>query len=308
MMKIRNLGIIGMGSLGTMYGKFFADTIGVENTYAIANSERIARYQKNGILYNDEPCEFTYLDTEKDSKKLDLIIFATKGYHLEQAMADAEKFIDENTVIISVLNGVTSEQILAERFGAENVIYSIAQGMSAVRTGNNLCCHGMGTLVIGDAKNNTSPAMKRLVEFFETTGISYKVSEDILHHLWGKLMLNVGCNQMTAAFDLLFGPLQRKGEYRDMMIGAMEEVMAVANKEGVYMDDKDLAYWFGVFDKLPPGGTTSMWQDVTAKRRTEVDLFAGTIIELGKKHNVPTPVNSELYKRIRAKEKNYGID
>lgn len=307
-MKIKNLGIIGMGSLGTMYGKFFADAIGVENTYLIANSERIRRYRKNGILYNDKPCEFTYLNTEKDSKKLDLIIFATKGYHLTQAMADAENFIDENTVIISVLNGVTSERILAERFGAENVVYSIAQGMSAVRTGNNLCCHGMGTLVIGDTEKNTGWAMCRLVEFFRRIGISHMVSEDILHHLWGKLMLNVGCNQMTAAFNLLFSDLQQKGKYRDMMKKAMEEVIAVANKEGVPMDNTDLAYWFGVFDKLPPSGTTSMWQDVTAKRRTEVDLFAGTIIELGKKHNIATPVNAELYERIRNIEKQYGIE
>ena len=50
-----------------------------------------------------------------------------------------------------------------------------------------------------------------------------------------------------------------------------------------------------------------MWQDVNAKRRTEVDLFAGTIIALGKKHGIETPANAKLYNLIRAKEKAYGI-
>ena len=306
--KIKNVAFIGLGSLGTMYGKFFADTIGVANTYVIANAERIERYRHDGILYNDEPCSFTYVDTTAAHEPFDLVIFAVKGYHLRQAMADAAKFIGENTIILSVLNGVTSESILAEKFGAEKVIYCIAQGMSAVRTGNNLCCHGMGTLVIGDPKNNRTEQMRRLVDFFAKIGIAYQVSEDILHHLWGKLMLNVGCNQVTAAYDLTFGPIQKQGRYRDIMRSAMEEVIAVANAEGVLMNEKDLAYWLGVFDKLPADGSTSMWQDVTAKRRTEIDLFAGTVMALGKKHGIATPVNEMLYGIIRAKEKAYGIE
>ena len=306
-MKIKNVAIMGLGALGIMYGKFFADSIGAENTYVIANAQRIDRYKGQGIFYNDKPCEFTYVETGTAGKTMDLIIFATKGYHLEQAMADAAAFVGENTVIISVLNGVTSEQILADRFGADKIIYCIAQGMSAVRTENNLWCKDMGTLVIGDGKVNGSAAMKRLVEFFTDTGINFMVSDDILHHLWGKLMLNVGCNQVTAAYDLMFGPVQKAGEYRDTMRSAMQEVIAVANAEGVAMGEEDLDYWFGVFDKLPPEGTTSMWQDVNAKRRTEVDLFAGTIIALGKKHGIETPANAKLYNLIRAKEKAYGI-
>ncbi len=307
-MKIKKVAILGLGALGTMYGKFFADSIGVENTYAIANSERIARYRRDGILYNGNPCEFTYVDTKTEGLTMDLIIVATKGYHLEQAMADMRNFVGEETVIISVLNGIVSERRLAEVFGAERVLYCVAQGMSAVRTDNDLCCHDMGTLVIGDGQGNQTPAMRRLVDFFTATGINFQVSADILHHLWGKLMLNVGCNQVTAAYDLMFGPIQKEGEYRSIMRAAMQEVIAVANAEGVTMDSRDLDYWFGVFDKLPPEGTTSMWQDVNAKRRTEVDLFAGSVISLGRQHGIATPTNEQLYGIIRAKEKAYGVE
>lgn len=306
-MTINKVAILGLGALGTMYGKFFVDSIGVANTYAIANAERIARYRREGILYNGKPCDFTYIDTETRCAIMDLIIVATKGYNLEQAMQDMRNFVGEKTVIISVLNGITSERRLIEAFGAERVLYCVAQGMSAVRTGNDLCCHDMGTLVVGDGQGNKTLAMQRLTEFFAATGIRFEVSEDILHHLWGKLMLNVGCNQVTAAYDLMFGPIQQPGAYRDTMRAAMQEVIAVANAEGVAMDEGDLDYWFGVFDKLPPEGTTSMWQDVNAKRRTEVDLFAGTIISLGRQHSISTSVNEQLYEMIRAKEKAYGI-
>ena len=307
-MNIKNVAIVGLGALGTMYGKFFADSIGKENTYVIANRERIDRYTKEGIFYNDEKCEFTYLDTKRKDLKVDLMLFATKGYHLAQAMEDAANFVGDDTIIISVLNGVTSEDILMQKFGKEKVLYCIAQGMSAVRTGNNLWCKDMGTLVIGDGENNQTEKIKRLIAFFEEIKIPFEVSSDILHHLWGKLMLNVGCNQVTAAYDLKFAPIQKPGEYRGIMYNAMSEVALVASAEGVEMGKTDLEYWFKIFDSLPPEGSTSMWQDVTAKRRTEVDLFAGTIIELGKKNGIATPTNQMLYQLIKEKEKSYGIE
>jgi len=123
--------------------------------------------------------------------------------------------------------------------------------------------------------------------------------------LWSKFMLNVGVNQTVAVYGSNYGDIQREGPAREMMIAAMREVITLAEKEGIMLTEDDITYWLHVLSKLSPEGKPSMAQDVEAKRLSEVDLFAGTVLELGKKHGIPTPVNKELYERIKEIESQY---
>jgi 2-dehydropantoate 2-reductase len=89
------------------------------------------------------------------------------------------------------------------------------------------------------------------------------------------------------------------------MIAAMREVMELSKYENVEITEKDLDYWLNILDTLNPEGKPSMRQDTEAKRPSEVDLFAGTVVNLGKKHNIPTPVNQMLYDEIKEMEKSF---
>ena len=102
------------------------------------------------------------------------------------------------------------------------------------------------------------------------------------HRLWGKFMLNVGVNQTVAIYKGNYGTIQKHGEARDTMVSAMREVITLANKEGINLTEKDLEYWLDVLSRLDPNGKPSMAQDIDNKRFSEVDLFAGTVIEMGK--------------------------
>jgi 2-dehydropantoate 2-reductase len=99
--------------------------------------------------------------------------------------------------------------------------------------------------------------------------------------------------------------VQRDGPARDIMIAAMREVITLAEKENVCLNEEDLTYWLRVVASLSPQGKPSMRQDIEARRPSELDLFAGTIIKLGKKYNIPTPVNKMLYEKIRYIESQY---
>ena len=123
--------------------------------------------------------------------------------------------------------------------------------------------------------------------------------------MWGKFMLNVGVNQTVAVYQSNYGVIQKEGPAREMMIAAMREVITLSEKEGVNLTEEDLAYWLDVLSKLSPIGKPSMAQDVDAKRKTEVDLFAGTVLQFGKKHGIETPVNKELYNRLKEIESKY---
>ena len=76
-----------------------------------------------------------------------------------------------------------------------------------------------------------------------------------------------------------------------MMLAAMRECVAVGQAEGVALSEDDVTYWRDIVDRLAPEGLPSMRQDAKAGRKTEVELFAGTVCELGRKHGIPTPVN-----------------
>ena len=123
--------------------------------------------------------------------------------------------------------------------------------------------------------------------------------------MWGKLMLNVGVNQTVAVFGPNYGAIQAEGTQRDTMIAAMREVIELSRFENVSLTEDDLQNWLDILLTLNPKGKPSMRQDVEAKRPSEVALFSGTILALGEKHGVETPVNRILYERILQMEANY---
>jgi 2-dehydropantoate 2-reductase len=89
------------------------------------------------------------------------------------------------------------------------------------------------------------------------------------------------------------------------MESAMREVMAVAEAQKVQLSQADLVNWFSVLSGLSPEGRPSMLQDVEAKRKTEVEMFAGKMIELGKVFHIPVPVNEAFFRIIRVMEEHY---
>jgi 2-dehydropantoate 2-reductase len=123
--------------------------------------------------------------------------------------------------------------------------------------------------------------------------------------MWSKLLCNVGCNQATMVFQCGYGGLQVPGKPRDTMLGAMREVMAVANAQGIPLTDADMQSWVDIIDVFPPDGETSMQQDGKAHRKSEVELFSGTIRRLGRSLHIATPVNDWLYQRIQEIEAAY---
>jgi 2-dehydropantoate 2-reductase len=119
-------------------------------------------------------------------------------------------------------------------------------------------------------------------------------------------MVNVGANQASAVLRANYGALRSSSEARDLMDSAMREVIAIAGAIKVDLSEKDIGDWYKVLEGLNPEGKTSMFQDVEAGRKTEVEMFAGTVIELGKRYGVATPVNQRLFdglKRIETASK-----
>ena len=234
------------------------------------------------------------------------MIFTVKFSGLKNAIQEVKNHIGENTIILSALNGITSEAIIGESYGMEKVLYSVAQGMDAVKVGNELTYDHMGMLCFGDRESGViSQKVKTVAEFFDKMEFPYELDQNMYKRQWGKFMLNVGVNQTVAVYQSNYGEIQREGQARKTMISAMREVIALSEKEGVHLTEADLHYWLDVLSKLSPEGKPSMAQDIEAHRYSEVDLFAGTVLELGKQYGISTPVNQELYDRIQSIESQF---
>lgn len=297
-MNIKTIDIVGLGALGVMYADFFTRKLGKENVRVLADRERIERYRKEGITFNGEICDFQYCDAAKESRPSELLLFAVKYGALEAAMEETAHLVGEETILLSVLNGIRSEEDLGRRFGGEKVVHCIAQKMAAMKEGNAAICKDRGELALGVLDGGRAENLAAVTALFDRTGFTYSCPEDMRHAMWGKLLCNVGVNQTVSLCEGTYRSVQREGAAREMMKAAMRETILVANAEGVDLSEKDLNDWVAIIDTLDPDGEPSMRQDSKAGRKTEVVLFAGTVCELGKKHGIATPVNDNFLEKI----------
>ena len=261
MKPIQTAGVIGLGSLGVLYATLFTRALGKEQVPVLADGARIARYRKQGFWYNDAPCDFNYTDAAARTEPVDLLLFAVKFGGLQNAIETCRHLVGPDTLLISVLNGISSEEILGDAFGPEHVVWCVAERMAAKKEGNRVVCDPIGELAVGVPAGEDPSRLQRLTAFFDSIGFPYVVPADIRTHMWSKLLCNTGCNQAALVFQCDYGPLQVPGKPRDTMIGAMREVAAVANAEGVPLSEKDVAAWVDIIDHLPSNGETSMRQD-----------------------------------------------
>lgn len=301
---IENVLICGLGAIGTIY----ADKIqkfSPENLKILVDKERFERYSKSPVIFNGNELHLNYILPDANDFKADLIIIATKYDGLNDAIKNIKNFVKSDTIILSLLNGITSEKIIADVYGREHLLYSYFIGHSAIRKGRNITQDGVNTIVFGSDNEDDKEKIQLLREFFNASKIKYEVPDDIIYSMWLKFLLNVSSNQTSAVLGKTFGEMMSSEKCMDFIVKVMKEVIEIAKAEGVNNADKLLVDALKIFKTMSPDGKTSMLQDIEAKRKTEVDMFAGVIIELGKKHNIHTPHNILLQTLIKEAEKKF---
>ena len=302
MKTIQKVYFSGLGAVGCSYASKFYE-MDPDCIKIIADKERIERYIKEGITINGKQYNFRYITPEEDSAPADLIIIAVKQRHLDQSIKDIRKFVGSDTIILSLLNGIVSEEIIGREYGMEKLLYSICVRIDAVRVGTNIRFSNIGMIVFGDKTNIIySPDVTAVKNLFDKVGIPYSVPENMIRELWWKFMMNVGMNQTSAILRAPYGVYQKVQEARELTRMASLEVVRLSEKVGINLQEEDIDKYINIVNTLSPEGKTSMLQDIEAGRKTEVEIFAGTVIELGSKYRVATPVNDMLYKMIRTLE------
>ena len=303
MKAIKTVGLIGLGAVGALYAERMLSS-GAE-ICIIVDEVRKERYLREGIYVNGKRIDFPYV-TPEEAQPVDLLLIVTKEGGLRSAMETAAGFVGKDTLILSLLNGVISEEIVAERFGAEHVLYSVAQGMDAVKEGAYLTYVHPGRIVLGEKEpGKISERVQAAADYLNAHDVTATPVPDMVRRQWGKLMLNVGLNQACMVFECDYGGVQRPGKARETMLGAMREAQMIAGLEGYVITDSEFDEWVALLDSFAPQGKPSMRQDGEARRKSEVELFAGTMLRLAGKHGAQVPVNAWLYEKVREIESKY---
>lgn len=305
MKEIKKVILCGLGAIGTIYADKL-EKYDAKNLKVLVDESRYERYSKNPVIFNGRALNFEYVLPSEEGFKADLIILATKFAGLKDAIKNIKNFVKEDTVILSLLNGVTSEDIIADVYGKDKMLYSYFIGHSSVRCGNSVTHDDVNTIVFG-AENNLGENVVAVKNFFDKVGINYKIPDDIKRSMWLKFMLNVSANQPTAILRMTFGDMFENTHFMKFAENIMREVQSVAKAEGVRNTETMVDEALKHLKTMTPEGKTSMLQDVEAGRKTEVDMFAGTVIELGKKHGIPTPYNKIMKEMIGIIEEHQDI-
>ena len=188
-----------------------------------------------------------------------------------------------DTLIISLLNGISSEEALAAAFGEEKVPIAMILGIDAVREGNATRYSGTGKIHFGDARNTGGVRRRvtRITRFLEKSGVAFVVPPDMVRSLWYKFMINVGINQASAVLRAPYGVFQAMPEAKEVMESAMRETVVLFRGPGHGAAGRGRRRLNAPrLRNLAADGKTSMLQDVEARRKTEVNAFPGGDIRL----------------------------
>ena len=308
---IETVAIVGAGAMGAMYEDHFSRN--GFRTLILATGERAARLRAQPITVNGTPQDVEVVDPLAPGAQppaVDLVIVAVKHQQLADAVDLLAPVVTGRTTILSVLNGLESEAIILRglreagvRIDEEQVPLCIALAMDAERTGLDVRFTQAGRLVLGPSSGIGDPGSPRIAAVHEAlgrAGLASSTPPDMRHQMWWKFMVHVGINQASAVIRTGYGGFQKPGPAYELMMALIVEVRSVARAEGVELTDADVDRWHQGLAGQPADGMTSMHQDVLAGRPTEVDIFAGRVVELGERHGIPMPHNQTMLWILRA--------
>lgn len=305
MNEIKTVAILGAGAVGAYFIWGLSQKLG-HNLWIAADGERRIGLENNGININGKKYSLT-VKSPKEARGADLLLVAVKYTALERALSDIAEVVDDNTIVLSLMNGVNSEEIIGRKIGMNHMLYSMMK-ISSERTTDNIRFNGETTpgLYFGE-KGQSAPSERMLAvkALLEGTPIHYHMCEDIMTVIWDKFALNISNNLPQAILNCGIGAYSDSIYAANIFRRLREEVVAVAAAKGITISkEADDSLAKGIVLK---SARYSTLQDLDAKRHTEIDMFAGAIVEMGKELGIPTPYNEFAYNAIKAiEEKNDG--
>lgn len=304
-MKMQTVAVLGAGAVGSYVIWGLAEKPGIR-LGVLAEGERAARLKANGVGINGRTYRPEVWALE-EAHGVDFLVVCLKYGALPGAMDSIRKAVGEHTVVMSLMNGVDSEEIIGEVIDPSKIVHSLIK-VASERKGNQVVFDPETTIgiIYGEADlSRGTGRIEALNDLFADTGLHYRATDVILTEIWSKFRLNVPNNQAQAMVGCGVGAYRDSEHVAFLRDRLREEVDRIAEKKGIDFDKADTSSTFG--SKVRDRARYSTLQDLDAGRHTEVDMFAGAVVRMGRELGIPTPYNEFTYHMIKAlEEKNDG--
>ena len=305
-MKIQSVAVLGAGAVGSyvIWGLSHKKDIRLG---VIAEGERADRLKKGGCRINDEVYR-PEVWSPQEAEDVDLLIVSLKYGSLPEALESIKTIVGEHTTVMSLMNGVDSEELIAERVGDDRVLRSLIK-VASHKEENGYYFNPETTLgiIFGElAAPFDSERVQAIESLFADTGIHFRSTEFIREEIWGKFRLNVCNNRPQAILGAGVGCYSDSTHMKAISDGLRRELEQIALAKGI--DMSKMAGTSGRGSAVPASARYSTLQDLDAGRHTEIDMFSGALMRMGEELGIPTPYNEYTYHMIKAlEEKNDGL-
>jgi len=290
-MSFQKIFVLGAGAIGSTYGALLSQR---NNVTLIGRKAHVDAINKNGLTLSGDVTGKFLVKAETAIKEIPsdtLILLTTKAYDVARAVTGIKSMLRDDTVILVLQNGL----------GIEDIVGKVVEGKAEV-------VRGLVTLAAeffelgeisfwqGETFLESTQTSERIAGVFNESGLRAKIANDLQEEIWKKLIVNCVVNPLTAILqvrnsEILVDSLK---EIRHKII---KECIAVGKAEGIGFESNLEER----IERKIAGYTnySSMCQDLMKRKKTEIDFLNAKIVELGRKHDIPTSVNETLVGLIR---------
>jgi len=300
------IAIIGAGAMGSLFA-FLLHRAGHPAWLLDNDRERVATIRQGGLTLEDSTGSTrlaisTVTTDPGDIGAADLVIVFVKSYDTEEALESALSLFHEETVVLTLQNGLNNLKTIAGVTGRDRLLGGTTAHGATLLSHGRVRHAGRGETVIGSFTGSAAQETSTVAELFTSAGITTTVTSDLTATLWRKLIINAAINPLTALTRLSNGEITEHPGLTDIQQSVVNEACAVAGAEGLTISPGDALAMVREVCRGTATNKSSMLQDVVNGKRTEIDYINGAIVAAGAACHIPTPYNSVLTRLVKALE------
>jgi 2-dehydropantoate 2-reductase len=300
------IAVLGAGAMGSVVGGHLA-AAGKDVTLVDVSRETVEAIRRDGLRLEEKDGTARTIRASatvdpSEVGPVDLLIVFVKCYHTEAAVRGAAPLIGPGTAILSLQNGWGNAPRIAEIAGRERVLAGVTYHSATVLGPGRVLHAGKGPTVFGELDGAMTDRVGRIRDALAAAGLEVRPTAEVLREIWSKLALNCCTLPTTALLRFLAGQLMEHEGTVSLMQGILDEVVKVANAQGIALDQGERWETISGLLRRAAGAKSSMLQDVEAGRRTEIDVVNGAAVDAGKRLGIPTPYNEAMVWLVRSLE------
>jgi 2-dehydropantoate 2-reductase len=298
--------VFGAGSVGGYFGGRLAQA--GETVTFIARGEHLQAMLAGGLRVDSIKGDFIIqpviaTDDPSNVKDVDAILVCVKTWHIPKAAKAIVPMIGSETFVVPLENGVEAPSQLAEILGREHVLGGLCRIASHIVSPGHIQHTGIDPYIaFGELDKRLSVRSRNLLKSFEATGILAEIPADINVAMWQKYLFISTVSGIGAVTRVPIGVFRSHPETRQMLIDALQDCYTIALAQGIQLPADSVAKTLAYIDSLPHETIASMHRDIMDGRPSELEAQIGAIVQMGRAHDIPTPVHTFIYRSLLPQE------